>query len=48
MTVWRGAPHSALVPRTQRSVSLTVRRRAGAHLTKRAVSRWVPALRINA
>src|ERR1700750_2235743 len=49
MTISRErGPHSALVPRTQRS-ALAVRCRAGAHLSARTVSAiWVPALRRNA
>jgi len=50
MTAWmERAPQSALVPRTQRSVSSTVRCRAGAHVA--ALCRaafWVPALRSSA
>jgi len=40
MTMWgERAPNSALVPRTQRSASSTVRCRAGAHLSERSVWR---------
>ena len=40
--------NKGLVPRTQRSVSLTVRCRAGAHVAASRAACWIPALRSNA